>query len=146
VTPAPRRLHQRAVGELFYQLRGLVPDDLDVLLAPFDVRLNRTDSLQPDVLVARRRDVTDANLPVPPLLAIEVLSPSTRHIDLGLKPSKYEALGTPSYWVMDPYEPSISIWELAAGRYLEVGRAVGEEALAVQRPFAVQLVPRGLVS
>lgn len=145
VTPAPRSDHQTAVVELVYLLRSLVPTDLQVFVAPFDVRLTAQTNLQPDVLVARRSDVTEANLPVPPLLAVEVLSPSTRHVDLGLKRSKYESLGTPSYWVVDPREPSITVWELDEGAYVEVGRAVGDQGLDLEQPFPVRVVPRELV-
>ena len=145
VTPAPRRVHQKAVVELVVKLHGLVPDELEVLVAPFDIRLNRKKNLQPDVLVARKADLTDANLPVPPLLAIEVLSPSTRHIDLGLKRSEYESLGTYSYWVVDPREPSITVWELSDGVYVEVGHVVGDEGLDIALPFPVRIVPAELV-
>jgi len=145
VTPAPRREHQTAVVELVYLLRSLVPADLQVFVAPFDVRLTPTTNLQPDLLVTRRSDTTETNLPVPPLLAVEVLSPSTRHIDLGLKRSKYESVGTPSYWVIDPGEPSITVWELLDGRYVEVGRAEGDQGLALTQPFPVRIVPRELV-
>ena len=146
VTPAPRRLHQVAVVELLYLLRSLVPAGLSVLVAPFDVRLNQRTNLQPDLLVCREADLSEANLPVAPLLAVEVLSPSTRHIDLGLKRSAYESLGVPSYWVVDPDEPSITVWEMHEGAHVEVGRAVGDEALDLARPFAVRVVPGELVS
>lgn len=80
-----------------------------------------------------------------PVLAIEVLSPSTRHIDLGLKHSLYELLGTASYCVVDPREPSITVWELSEGVYVDVGRAVGDEGLDIEQPFPVRIVPRELV-
>lgn len=39
---------------------------------------------RPFMLVARRSDLTERDLPVAPVLAVEVLSPSTRRIDLTL--------------------------------------------------------------
>jgi Uma2 family endonuclease len=54
---------------------------MDVVLADDTV-------LQPDALVARRSDLSERDLPAAPLLAVEVLSPSTRHIDLTLKRSR----------------------------------------------------------
>jgi Uma2 family endonuclease len=51
---------------------------------------------------------------------VEVLSPTTRHLDLAFKRARYEAAGCPSYWVVDPLEPSIVCWELRDGRYEEV--------------------------
>ena len=47
--------------------------------------------LQPDVLVARRSDLTQRELPAAPLLAVEVLSRSTSKIDQLLKPVRYAA-------------------------------------------------------
>jgi Uma2 family endonuclease len=58
--------------------------------------------------IPRRSDLTDRDLPTAPLLAVEVLSASTRRIDLMLKRSRYEAAGCPSYWVVDPGEASLT--------------------------------------
>ncbi|MGH3501187.1 MAG: Uma2 family endonuclease [Nocardioidaceae bacterium] len=58
-------------------------------MAPFDVALAPDTIVQPDVLVARRSDLTDDDLPAAPLLAVEVLSPSTQHIDLALKRARW---------------------------------------------------------
>lgn len=63
VTPAPSPLHQRAVLELAYRLRQLCPPDLEVLISPLDVALAKDTVMQPDVLVARRRDLTERDLP-----------------------------------------------------------------------------------
>jgi Uma2 family endonuclease len=81
VTPAPVPRHQRVVANLLVQLRTTCPHALEVLTAPLDVALRDDTVLQPDVLVARRSDFTETDLPVAPLLAVEVLSPSTRLID-----------------------------------------------------------------
>jgi Uma2 family endonuclease len=51
--------------------------------------------VQPDVLVARFDELTDKNLPAAPVLAVEVLSPSGRLIDLNLKRAAYQRMGTP---------------------------------------------------
>lgn len=67
-------------------------------MAPLDVVLAIDTVLEPDVVVAARADFTERNLPAPPLLAIEVLSPSSRQIDLMLKRSRLEAAGCPAYW------------------------------------------------
>ncbi len=76
VTPAPGLPHQRAVGELYVLLRSACPPELEVLLAPFDVALADDTVMQPDLLVARRRDLTMRDLPTAPVLAVEVLSPA----------------------------------------------------------------------
>lgn len=145
VTPAPARRHQRAVGNLYLLLRAACPPELEVLLAPFDVRLAEDTVLQPDLLVARRIDTTERDLPVPPLLAVEVLSPSTRHIDLGLKRSRYEAAGCPSYWVFDPDEPVLTAWRLRDGQYVEAAHVAGGETFEATEPFPVPATPVQLI-
>lgn len=144
VTPAPNFRHQGALGELHLVLRAACPADIQVLFAPFDVVLSEDSIVQPDLLAARRSDFTVKELPGAPLLAVEVLSPSTRRIDLMLKRSRYEAAGCHSYWVLDPDEPSVTAWELADGTYRLAGKAVGEEALSLELPFPVALVPAQL--
>jgi Uma2 family endonuclease len=70
------------------------------------VRLADDTVLQPDLLVTRRSDTTERNLPVAPLLAIEVLSPSTRLIDLNLKRACLEGAET---WTADaPFDVALS--------------------------------------
>jgi Uma2 family endonuclease len=137
VTPAPVAMHQRVVGNLHLALRASCTDDLEVFLAPFDVVLGISTVLQPDLLVARRVDVTERNLPAAPVLAVEVLSPSTRRIDLGTKRLVFEAAGVPSYWVVDPDEPSLTVFELDAGTYREVAQVTGGQTWeSTRRPAA----------
>lgn len=145
VTPAPALGHQRMVGKLHLLLQRACPTGLEVLLAPFDVTLAVDTVMQPDLLVARTADLTERDLPVAPLLALEVLSPSTRHIDLGLKRARYETAGCPSYWVADPDEPSVTIWELDDGRYVEKDRLVGDDTARLTTPFESTVRPVDLV-
>jgi Uma2 family endonuclease len=144
VTPSPMRRHQGAVGELYFRLRASCPADLQVLVAPFDVVLADDTVVQPDLLVARRADFTERDLPVAPLLAVEILSPSTRRIDLMLKRSRYEAAGCPSYWVVDPDVPSIIAWQLRDGVYALVGEVSGDDSLSLEQPYPVTVVPARL--
>jgi len=118
------------------------PDELHTLPAPFAVQPSKTTELQPDVLVARDEDLTDKLLPVAPLLAVEVLSPSTAINDLNNKKAAYERLGVPSYWVVDPQQPSLTVFELdPAGRYQQVAEVKGEDVFETARPFPVRVVP-----
>ena len=63
VSPSPTPLHQIAVANVLHALERDRPSDLRVLIAPLDVVLADNTVLQPDVLVARRQDLTDSNLP-----------------------------------------------------------------------------------
>lgn len=145
VTPAPRIAHQQAVVRLWAALDGASSAEHRVLVAPVDVVLDRTTVLQPDVLVARRTDLTVDALPAAPLLAVEVLSPSTRSVDLLLKKARYEAAGCPSYWVVDPDVPRLVAWDLVEGTYVEVADVSGDETFEARLPFPLSLAPRDLL-
>lgn len=71
-------------------------------MVPFDVALADDTVVQPDVLVARRSDLTEHDPPTAPVPVVEVLSPRTRHIDLALKRARFEVAGCPAYWIVDP--------------------------------------------
>lgn len=146
VTPAPRLSHQGIVGELYLLLRVSCPSAMKVYLAPLDVTLASNTVTQPDLLVTTAEQALGEMHEGVPLLAIEVLSPSTRHIDLGLKRSRYEAAGCRSYWVIDPDVPAIRVWELEGGAYREVASSSGAEAVELALPFPVRIVPAELVS
>jgi Uma2 family endonuclease len=145
VTPAPNEGHQTCVTSLVVLLHAARQPGQKVFVAPFDVRLSRTTVLEPDVLVARKSDLTPARLEGPPLLAVEVLSPSSRRIDLGTKRLAYEAAGVPAYWLVDPEVPSLTVLELDAGRYVERATVAGDEAFHATVPFAVTVVPTRLL-
>jgi Uma2 family endonuclease len=145
VTPSPNLDHQRCVGAVFALLRTGRQPGHAVLVAPFDVRLSQVTVLEPDVLVARTANLTPARLEGPPLLAVEVLSPSTRRIDLGAKRLAYEDAGVPAYWLVDPEVPSLTVLELVAGRYVERATVTGDEAFEATFPFAVTVIPARLL-
>jgi Uma2 family endonuclease len=147
VTPAPTWRHQSAVVRLWKVLDAARPGpEIRVFVAPMDVVLAADTVLQPDVLVARRSDLSEADLPTAPLLAVEVLSPSTRRIDLTLKRSRYEAAGCRAYWVVDPEAPSLLAWELRHGTYELVADVRGTETHRATSPYPVEVRPADLAA
>ncbi len=146
VTPAPLVRHQAAVMGLFRLLDGTRPADLLLLTAPVDVALADDTVVQPDLLVAPRAQFTERDLPGPPLLAVEVLSPSTRLVDLNLKKARYEAAGCPSYWVFDPDRVELVVWELADGAYGSPIVAAGDDVFRAQRPYVVEISPSEILA
>lgn len=139
VSPAPRFRHQLVLGELFALLRDACPDEMVLLFAPFDVALDDANVMQPDLLIAPRGDFTERDLPTAPLLAVEVLSPSTARVDRTLKWDRYRTAGTPSYWIVDPGPPSITIWELEGDEYVEKAHLTGDTEHTVEIPFPMTL-------
>lgn len=146
VSPAPGRRHQRMCGLLFMALEQACPDTMEVLIAPFAVQTSQTTELQPDVLVARERELTEHNLPCAPLLAVEVLSPSTALHDVNSKKAAYERMGAQSYWVLDPLTSSLTVFELDPnGRYQQSAVVKGAEQYDATAPFPVRIVPDELL-
>ena len=145
VSPSPVTRHQRIVGNLYLVLRASCPADLEVFLAPFDVVLADDTVLIPDLLVARRSDLTERNLPAAPVLAVEVLSPSTRRFDLMVKHSRLEAAGCAHYLVVDPDVPSMILWSLRDGAFVEVARAARDDAVTLGVPYPITIVPSALL-
>jgi Uma2 family endonuclease len=126
------------------------PGEFEVVIAPFAVGLADDTEMQPDILVARRDQITIRDLPVPPALAVEVLSPSTRLIDLNVKRKRFERSGTPSFWAVDPVarpdEAQLVAWELADdGVYRQVADVTGDAEFQAELPYRVSVNPAALV-
>jgi len=116
-----------------------------VLAAPLDITFSRTRLLQPDLIVFDREQLRGLKVDGLPLLAVEVLSPSTRATDLTLKRHVFEQAGVVSYWLLDPDAPSLTVLELVDGAYREVAVVTGEQAYDATLPFPVRVVPAALV-
>ncbi|MDO5504556.1 MAG: Uma2 family endonuclease, partial [Actinomycetia bacterium] len=139
VTPAPSDRHQIVSMALGLAIAPALPGHLRVLAAPFDVLLAGDSAAsgdtvtQPDLIVAPKESIKRRGLPGAPLLAIEILSASTRRFDLIVKRARYEEAGCAHYWVVDPDEPRIIAWELQDGAYVEVADVAGDDELELER-------------
>ncbi|WP_020385761.1 Uma2 family endonuclease [Kribbella catacumbae] len=138
-------LHQTAVIELGSRLLAACPKGLKVFVAPLDFRPTAQRSLQPDVLVCRREDVGPNGIEKPLLLAVEILSSSTRMKDLLLKRGVYEEAGVTSYWIFDPVKVELTVLELSGGSYVRQAVVHGEEVFEAKLPFSVRVVAADLV-
>ncbi len=152
VTPAPDLHHQDVLRELLLQLYATIPGDLKLFVAPVDVVLDEHTVVQPDLIVVRAADATGPRLTGLPLLAVEILSPGTRSLDLGAKHERYERAGIAHYWVVDPTTGHLRTWELdtpndaAPGRYQLTTDTSGPtppkpDQVALSRPYPVTLRP-----
>ncbi len=141
VSPAPTTPHQKIVYRLHAVLEAVAPPHMEVLGAPLAVQLSFNTEVQPDVLAAPFDAFTKKNLPGPPSLVVEVLSPSTTMVDLNKKKRTYERFGVPSYWVIDPNEPNLVALELDdTGRYQTVAEVAGDKPFEATQPFPVRIV------
>jgi Uma2 family endonuclease len=150
VSAAPGRLHQRVSRRLTVLLDAACPAQFEVFAAPFSVALAEDTEMQPDLLVGRQEDFTDRDLPAPPVLAVEILSPSSRIIDSQLKRARFERAGTPDFWIVDPVanpaQARLTAWRLGPDdAYRQVADVVGDEKFSTEVPYPVTVVPADLV-
>lgn len=144
VTPSPGFDHQAVLMSLIDLLRPAVPPDLVLIPGPFDVVLSAHTVVVPDLLVAPRAQFTARDLPGAPLLVVEIRSPSTALIDRTTKRHLYERAGVPSYWLVDPIGPSLTVLELADGTYAERAHLTGDATISLSEPFPVEVSARAL--
>jgi Uma2 family endonuclease len=99
------------------------------------VRINDVTAYEPDALVYCGAKIAPSAIEVPnPIIVVEVLSPSTRHIDLSAKLADYFRL--PSimhYLIVDPAKPRIVHHARAAGDTI-LTRIVSEGHIVLDPP------------
>ncbi len=135
VSPAPKTLHQRIVGNLFAVLHRHVRQHHlgEVFVAPYDIVFATGTVLEPDVLfvsTARLHYVGEDNLSGPPDLAVEVISESTKRLDREIKSKQYALYGVSEYWLVDPEGNSMEVFRLRNREYEPAERLAFQDTLA----------------
>lgn len=74
----------------------------------------------------------------PPQLVVEVVSPGkkNRDRDYRYKRSQYQARGISEYWIVDPIEEKVTVFNLVEGLYEETAFKENE---AIASPILLQL-------
>lgn len=115
MTPSPVFSHQKIVLKLAAQLMEFVSQRKlgDVVTAPMDVYLSETDVYQPDIIYIshERSQIIHERIKGAPDLVMEVLSPSNAYYDLVQKKQVYESAWVKEYWIIDPVEKTIEVYE-----------------------------------
>jgi Uma2 family endonuclease len=91
-------LESNPIAEVVFECDVLLPDGEDVL--------------RPDISVVLNENTNKIKMHIhgAPDIVAEVISPSTKNRDLGIKATRYLNSGIKEYWILDPYEKSISVW------------------------------------
>jgi Uma2 family endonuclease len=127
MSPGPSRRHQ----EIGFEVARQVADALEgtgcrVYVAPFDVRLPRSNEVdddidtvvQPDLMVVcDRAKLDDRGCRGAPDWVIEVLSPSSAGHDQILKRAVYERHGVKEYWLIHPVDQVVTVYRFVDGAY-----------------------------
>jgi Uma2 family endonuclease len=122
VTAAPNPKHQRVVTNVTYWIRSYLEEHPlgEVYVGPLAVVFTPANFVQPDLLYVSHerlhRYMTRRELTGAPDLVVEVLSPSTRHVDQGAKLRLYERFGVPEYWMLEPLRDAVRVYRWRDGR------------------------------
>jgi Uma2 family endonuclease len=113
----PNRRHQ----EIVFSLSRKIADYIDskggsckTYIAPFAVFLNADNKnyVEPDIsVICDRNKLTDNGCTGAPDWVIEIVSPSSRYMDYGIKLFKYRSAGVQEYWIVDPDKKRITVWD-----------------------------------
>jgi Uma2 family endonuclease len=149
MAPAPNRFHQTCVGKIYSALDTWL--DIHpigkVYVAPFDVHLTDLNVYQPDVCYFSSEHyecLTTEGANGAPDLVVEVLSPATSHLDLGLKKEIYARTGVTEYWIVDPAAKRVKIYNLSENVESPV-RTLGKSGVLVSALFPGFKLPLGKV-
>lgn len=146
VTPPPGTSHQAVSGELFALLRQAArPAGFRVFSAPIAWRIGPGQIPEPDLIVASSDVVTERAVEGPPVLVVEILSPSGKARDLIEKRRIYAEGQAPWYWILDPSEPSLLVLHLVVDTFVEEAVVKGLEAYETDLPFPIRVVPAELL-
>lgn len=119
VTPAPTTSHQHVLLNLAFELRPFVQQHgLGWVLLDVDLLFQTGQFLRPDLVVVpteHRSGLTDRGVELPPMLVVEVVSPTSAAVDRVRKPRRYGDFGVPEYWAVDPHLKAVDVWRFQAG-------------------------------
>ncbi|MEJ2855145.1 MULTISPECIES: Uma2 family endonuclease [unclassified Saccharothrix] len=138
VSPLGTRRHQRLIGGIYKALDGACPPGHEATIE-LNVGMPGGNLFIPDFTVTTSPEAEGLLCPAEDLLLVgEVLSPSTRFKDYGIKRQRYAAAGVPFYLLVEPTGPVATMFELENGEYVETARSEAG-VLKLERPFPVTI-------
>lgn len=112
VTPSPAARHQMVNSFLLVRMGPFLEGNRTgwLLISPADLLLDGSQVAQPDLFVLPRVPFSTWETAPLPLLAIEVLSPSTARYDRAFKRRYYQRAGVAEFWVVDADAELVERW------------------------------------
>ena len=120
----PTYIHQAIAGHIHAKFLDFVTRNKGgcfPFISPIGVQLDRDDKtfLEPDVIIVCRREKDDRMrervLYGAPDFVMEVISPSSVRRDTIVKMNKYKKAGVREYWLLDPREKSLHVYDFEHG-------------------------------
>ncbi len=134
MSPAPRDTHQKIVGLLYQQLLKLVEGG-ELRFSPNDVVLDEQNVVQPDLFwVSGSESACQLNeqdyWEGAPDLVVEVVSPGSARLDKIDKLRLYEKHDVREYWIVEPHEQYIEVYQAGESGFSLQGTYGPDEASA----------------
>ena len=134
MSPAPSWTHQIISSNLEFEIKSYLRSKkrCQVVYAPVDVFLSDDTVVQPDIIVVcdpqkiEKRGCVGA-----PDLVVEILSPATAKLDWNDKFKLYEAAGVREYWIVNPEEQFVHVFQLVDGKFQLNGAYCAEDSLRI---------------
>lgn len=118
---APDYIHQVIAVQIAVQLDAWIKKGKGscvVIVSPADVQLDKDNKtmVQPDLfVVCERKKILKRVLYGAPDFAVEILSPSNTRKEQAVKHQKYKNAGMREYWVVDPEEKRVEVYDFEHG-------------------------------
>jgi Uma2 family endonuclease len=152
MSPGASASHQTISGLLYFLLMQSCKSDYLIFHPPFDVILSKTNVLQPDIMMIRRSRlhlVTERGIEGAPDLVVEIISPSSRKRDKGVKMGTYAKYGVPEYWVVDSDSRTLEQFQLVQESYALIYSFEGDDRVTSDKlscvSFAVGEIFKDLI-
>ena len=131
MSPAPIDLHQKVIGEIYIEISLRLRKNKigEIRIAPYDVHFSKENILQPDIVFIKNeniRKIKSRGLFGAPDLVIEILSPSTAHLNFGEKKLIYEKYGVQEYFIVEPNSKTVTSFFLLDHEYNEQKNTEGK--------------------
>lgn len=150
---SPTFVHQQIAGEIYTQISNHFRQNKGKcvpVISPVDVRLdcdNKT-IVQPDVLIlCDRSKIKKWGILGAPDFILEIISPSTKRKDCIKKLDKYMEAGVREYWILDPYQKKLLVYQFEQEIYPviygledEVGLGIYQDELKIDLRAVRELI------
>lgn len=119
----PNTIHQKISWKLHQAIGNYISSrhgNCDVYAAPFAVFLNKDDRnyVEPDIsVICDKSKMNDKGCVGAPDWIIEIVSPSTQHMDYGIKLFKYHTAGVREYWIVNPIKHTINVYDFDQDKF-----------------------------
>ena len=135
MTPPPGFSHQNSVTQLTIMLGQYLNRNQigKVFCAPFAVVLSDINVVEPDLVYvsnARKNLIKERGIFGSPDLMVEVLSKGNKKMDRITKFKLYARFKIPHYWIVDPMEKTMELYQLEKGEYRLTSKKQGSEVMS----------------